>query len=298
LGAFFVLQAEAQRRMNMENDQNDLASAVEPENVVAPSEPITAPTTADEILKRSAGLPEVAPTPELTAEVDALKSVNLDDIKDPQARAFVERRVKELEAGVNKKFEDIAGKRKELEAKLVDSSQPWTAQRIQELLKDQAFVSSVQELQKNAAPQDFGGSDDEWSGLSSTEKQAVIDAQSKANSAEQKVNQLLQVQEDAELSQRFPGYDGNKVNQLMSDLNSQKIQATRADLWKIVNWENDIQRSYKQGQADARNGITEKVNVGVPLNNLSVNASNEVPEDVKSKGIQAILHWRLDQLKK
>jgi hypothetical protein len=261
--------------------------------------------SVEDILKRSVTA-EASVKPSSSesnaSELADLKSVKLDDIKDPQARAFVERRVKELESGVNRKFEELAEKRRELEARLAEANPTWTPQRIKTLLQDQNFLSSVQELQRTSAPQEWEGSQEEWSSLSPREKQEFDNLRRQNMDMSRKFDQLLQSQEaqkqDEQLKQKFPDYDPEEVNKLQKGLMDGTIQATRADLWKVATFEKAIERAYRLGLQDKNQGLKEKINAGSNFNEMNVNSSNEVPEEIKKMGITEILKYRLSQTKK
>lgn len=249
--------------------------------------------SAHEILRRSGE--SNAPQPK---GAEDSKTINLDDIKDPDARAFAERRIKELESGYNKKFEEVAKTRKELESQMAQANQPWTPNRIQSLLKDQNFLSSVQELQRSQAPTEWSGSDEEWSSLSPREKQEFDTLRRENMSTRQQVNQLLQSQEDVKLKEQFPNYDANIVNELQRGLLDGTIQATRADLWKVANYESDIERVYQLGMRDAKQGVTDKLNAGHRFTEMNVKSSeSDIPEEVRKQGISSILKWRMNNPK-
>ena len=264
----------------------------EPKDTTSTVSPPTKSTSTEDILKRASTIKD-------TPQSDPLEKpkVSLDDIKDPVAREFAERRVKELESGFNKKYEDIANKRKELETKLADSSQPWTPQRIQSLLKDQTFLSSVKELQSQSSPPDWTGSEDQWSSLSPSEKKEFENLRQENQSTRLQVQQLLQTQKDKELKELFPDYDPVEVDRLQKGLIDGSVIATREHLFKVANYEKMAKRVYELGYEDGSKGLSEKANVGQPLPEMTVKPSSDLPEEVKKKGIGAILQYRLAQVK-
>lgn len=282
----------------VKGDQADIKPEAGNEVTPANNQPET--IKANEILKRFSEEPESKQANE--NELAELKNVNLDDIKDPESRAFVERRVKELESGVNKKFEEIAQKRKELEAKLAEANQPWTPQRIQSLLKDQNFLASVQELQGSSAPPEWEGSQEDWSSLSPREKQEFDNLRRENRSTSQQVQHLLQSLEneklDKQLKEKYPNYDSKVVDDVQKGLMNGTIQATREDLWKVANYERDVERAYRLGLKDRNGEISDKLNAGQTLNGINTKTTTELPEEVKKGGITSILKYRLAQSKK
>lgn len=279
----------------MENQEQVTEEQTPVETLEAQTPP--KPMSSMDILKR-ANEPDAIQTQSDKAELAELKTVNLDDIKDPVARQYAERRIKELESGVNKKFEEIAKTRKELEAKLAEVNQPWTPTRIQSLLQDQNFVSSVQELQKTQSPQEWSGTESEWSSLTSEEKQEFEKLRQENQRNSSQLQQILQAQEDAQLKQKYSDYDPDAINAVQQQLLNGTMQATREHLYKVVNFDTAVERAYKLGLQDRNSGLSEKLNVGEQLGNMQVSSSSEPPKEIKEKGLAEVMRWRLSQIKK
>lgn len=231
--------------------------------------------------------------------IDDIKSqIKLDDIKDPVARQFAERRAKELEAGFNKKYEQVANLKKQLESQ---ASQPkplvWDDQTLDKALQDPQFISLVQARQSKTAPSTWEGSQDEWSALTTQEKAQFSEMNQRILSQESKMNQMLQSQEDERLKSSYPDYDPQAVNQIQSDLLSGRLTATREHLWKVANFDTAVQRAYRLGLEDKNGTLNEKFNASSSLETFNVNNSGEVPAEIKKQGFGAIGRWRLAQAK-
>jgi hypothetical protein len=261
---------------------------------VATPEVITQPTSAKDIIARMGVEP---PKP---VESNVPEAPKLDDIKDPVARAVVEKRLKEFESGYNKKYEDLANKRKEFESKM-SQQEIWDQEKLDRALKDPTFVSLVQARQQQAsahqAPSTWEGSSDEWSSLTAEEKQQFVQLNSRLSAQEQIMSNMLKTEEDSKLKQSYPDYDPKLVDQVQQDLLSGRLQATREHLWKVANFETAVERAYKLGLQDRKLELNDKLNASTTPSNRNVTPANEVPEDVKKQGFGAIGRWRLNQLK-
>lgn len=255
--------------------------------------------TAQEILSRSAA-PEKSALVQDVSMDDLKSSIKFDDIKDPIARQLAEKRIKELEAGFNKKYEQIATLRKDLESKSGQSRQ-WTQEELDRELKNPAFISLVQARQQQAAanqpPAEFEGNADEWSALTPVEKQHFAQLTQKVSAQEQFMMDMLKTQEDSKLKTSYPDYDSQAVDQIQRDLLSGKVQATREHLWKVANFDSAIQKAYQLGLKDRNSSVTEKLNASSGLASHNVTSTNEIPEDLrKKKDPIAIGRWRLAQV--
>src|SRR3990167_1807234 len=127
----------------------------------------TPSVSSSDILKRAVDTPKEAPK-----ETETSYREDLEKITDPAVKAIAEKALKDFESGYNKKFQTLAQQRKELED-MKSKISIWTPQRLQEELKNPAFVQAMQILQQQAPPSNFEGSADEWSAMSPQEKQRM-----------------------------------------------------------------------------------------------------------------------------
>jgi len=249
--------------------------------------------TSADILKRT-----YTPVPEATATSEETNyRQDLDKITDPAVRAIAEKALKDFESGYNKKFQTLAQQKKELESMQAKIS-TWTPQRLQEELKNPAFVQAMQILQQQAPPSNFEGSSEEWSGLNDSEKNRILNAERETQSLRSQVNQMLQSQEDTQIKQLYPDYEPKIVDEAIEGLRTGQITASRADIWKVVNHDKNVEKGYQFGYEDGYKKALEKLNGSSILpNNGSVTSADSVPDEVRKGGFSSIAIWRLGQSK-
>lgn len=261
---------------------------------VAKTEKVEAPqVTSADILKRSS-----TPTP---AETPAPKETNyredLEKITDPTVKAIAEKAIKDFESGYNKKFQSLADQRKELES-MQQKISTWTPQRLQEELRNPAFVQAMQILQQQAPPSNFTGDAEEWSGLNETEKSRILSAERETQSLRSQMNKMLQAQEDVEIKKVYPDFEPQVVDEAIRGLSDGSITASRADIWKVVNHDKNVEKGYQFGYEDGYKKALEKLNGNSILpNNGSITNADEVPDEVRKGGFSSIAMWRLGRSK-
>ena len=217
------------------------------------------------------------------AQEPVLPPINLDEIKDPVARAFVEKRIKELESGVNKKFIDAADKRKEAERLKAEYesklNEPFTPQRVQELLKRPDFIQAAQMVQQSAPPTNFDGSVDQWSNLSDQEKQRIVNAETLARQTQSQLNQIMMLQIDQRIQSRFPDYDSRTVDSFLKDAYEGRItdEQLREMVHKAQNFERYVSNAYKYRQEDNGQLNTERAN-GMTTTGLETRTAEDKPK--------------------
>lgn len=268
---------------------------VQPDRPVQPSKVETTPeplkiepgTTASEILKRSTVKTDVTPQRETNYRED------LEKITDPAQKAILEKALKDYEAGYTKKFQDLSQERKKL-----DEMSRWTPTRLAEELRKPEFISAMQTLQQQSAPQDWAGTGEEWSALSDSDKRQIQQMRQEQQSLQSQLMSLRMKEEDVEIKKLYPDYDPQIVDEAVEGLRSGKINANRADIWKVVNHDNNVEKGYKLGLEDGYKKALEKMNgSSITSGNLSVTGADDVPEDIRSKGFASIAGWRLSRLR-
>ena len=222
---------------------------------------------------------------------------DLEKITDPVVKGIADKALKDFESGYNKKYQTLAQKSKELDDMKAKIS-TWTPQRLQEELKNPAFVQSMQILQQSSPPSNFEGSTDEWSNLSDSEKQRIKANEIETQSLKSQMAKLMASQEDTETKKLYPDYDPQIVEEAIQGLRSGQITASRADIWKVVNHDKNVEKGYQYGYEDGYKKALEKVNgSSVIQGGLNVTGADEVPEDVKKGGFSSIAIWRLNRAK-
>lgn len=279
------------------NTSKQVADANKP--VEAPPTPESKPAakfetptvSSSDILRRSGEAK--ADTPEIPKETNYKEDI--DKITDPAVKAIAEKAIKDFESGYNKKFQTLAQQRKELED-MRNKISTWTPQRLQEELKNPAFVQAMQILQQQAPPQDWQGSSDEWSALSPSEKQQMQQMRQEQQSLQSQLAQMKQKEEDVEIKKSYPDYDPNVVEEAIEGLRTGQITASRADIWKVVNHDKNVEKGYQFGYEDGYKKALEKLNgSSITSNNGSVTNADEIPDDVRKGGFSSIAMWRLNR---
>jgi len=249
--------------------------------------------TSAEILKRASTKTEADPV----APKETSYREDLDKITDPTVKAIAEKAIKDFESGYNKKFQTLAEQRKQLESMQQEIS-TWTPQRLQKELANPAFVQAMQILQQQAPPQDWQGSAEEWSGMSESDKRQMQAMRQEQQSLQAQLAAMKQKEEDTEIKKLYPDYEPQVVEEAIEGLRTGQITASRADIWKVVNHDKNVEKGYQFGYEDGYKKALEKLNGNSILpNNGSVTNADEVPEDVRKGGFSSIAMWRLNRSK-
>jgi hypothetical protein len=270
----------------------------------APEVKVEAPAmTYAELQKRaSEAKPSESTKPEAPKAPEEIQTqAELDKITDPTQRAIIEKKIKDLESGYNKKYQSLAEQRKEVEDLKFKLSN-WTPQRLLEEARKPEFAQALQALQQQAPPSNFEGNTEEWSALSEPEKSRMREMEREQQSLKAQLQQMRQKDEDLEIKKTFPDFEPQVVDEAIEGLRTGAITASRLDIFKVVNYDKHVEQSatngYKYGWEDGYKKALEKLNGNTHLNgNLSVTPSDEVPDDVKKGGFSSIANWRLNQLR-
>ena len=195
---------------------------------------------------------EVAPTDDVDFDVN-----EINNIENPAAREYAMKAYKSMQRGFGKKLQERSelAKKVELLESAVNDTKSWTPEKIQSLLNDQGFVQAAQSVYQHQS-QDT----DEYSALSEAEQREITQLKTKIASLEQNNWQSVKVQQDEKLKSTYVNYNPVAIDTLTADLLQNKVQATREDLWKVIDYEPGIKRAYELGRQDEREGITEKAN--------------------------------------
>ena len=236
--------------------------------VVAPSQ--QAPETssipkADEILKRVSARKEESPSiVDANSEVFSSSDLkaHLETITDPNERSKFEAVYKNMEKGLQRKFQKIA----DLEKKLKESD-TWTPERLQKELNRPDFLEAATRVTQSQqpqtpAPQGYQGND--WSALSPSEQAEIRGQRAELEKLRQEHAMLagsLAVQKaDEEIKSKIPTYDPDEVNRLQDDLRQGRWDARqiREALWKANNFDKIMEQTYDLALKDKAGNIQEK----------------------------------------
>jgi len=264
--------------------------------VVTPEPKHEAPkVTSADILQRTAVKVE-APKVEVAPD-DIQTQVELDKITDPLQRAIIDKKIKDLESGYNRKYQTLSQQRKEVDDLKYKLSN-WTPQRLSEELRKPEFVQAMQTLQSQAPPSNFEGTSEEWSGLSESEKSQMKQTKQEMQSLQAQLAQMKQKEEDVEIKKLYPDFEPQVVDEAIEGLRTGNITASRADIWKVVNHDKNVEKGYQFGYEDGYKKALDKLNGSSPLNgNLNMTPSDEVPDEVRKAGFGSIAMWRLARSK-
>jgi len=234
--------------------------------------PVVTPK-ADELLKRmgeeaikKANTPVVSPS-----DPSANSPVSLDDIKDPVQRKLVEDKMKNLESHYNKKYQSNAEKERSLETLRQDlerkTNQPWTPQRVQEILRDQTFVQAAQTVASQMPPQEFSGTQEEWSNLSDSEKRSIQELKAQVQTQSAQLQRMAISKDEEQLKQRYSDYDSGKIENFYRDVSEGRVPEVqlREFIYKALNHDHHLERTYELAKQDGQALIKEKYNGSTQL---------------------------------
>ena len=236
-----------------------------------------------DIVQRVSGVSPEKPASEVVPqESDILEGSGFDRNKwnemlgklPPEQKSQLESAYKALQTGAQKKFQKASELSKQAESTRRRPS-------VAELLQDPEFVKEAQAYaqmtQVQNAPANSGLTDEQWSVLSEQEKGTILSMQQGQAQLQTQMNRILTQQEDERIKQRYKNYDSSTVDQIQHDLISGKMQATREHLWKVLDYEDAVNRAYKLGLQDKNQNLTEKLNSSTSPSNFNITQADDVP---------------------
>lgn len=268
-----------------------------------------APKSAAELITRVATA-AAAPAPAAPAEAPVVP-ITLDEIKDPAVRAVVEKKLKDLESGYNKKYMTLAEEKKateDLRKKLeADTNQSWTPQRLQEMLQRPDFAQAVQTAYAAQAqqtpPSNWEGSTEQWSNLSDSDKHAFRQLEGKVNILLNQQEQTQHATEHERVKSRFPDYDPVVVEKFYQEANTGRVSSEQVKemIWKALNFEKYVQNSYQFGLTDRNGNIQEKVGGTTNPTNPKMTSVGDMPTRTDGEGtasfVSRLARWNLSRKK-
>lgn len=292
-----IQEAVAERGLTMDTAKASLAPKSEPTETVPVSAPVSEVTpnsvetnNDDDIVSRVLSHKEEskAEAPKIEGDTDFFNYADIEKITDPVAKEYALKAYKSMERGVQKKFQEAAEMRKQLEQQLNEIGR-WTPEKVQSLLSNQEFINASQAVMQQANPTGGELSDDEWSALSASEKAEFKSMQAKILQMENQ-NKQMQMKTELEsqinsLSQKYASFNKDKVLSLLSDVNAGKFNATLEHIHKVVDYEDAIRRAYRMGKEDRKLDVQEKVNVSTPIDSGTVAKTST--ESVRREGESA-----------
>lgn len=203
--------------------------------------------------------------PEIKKEVVGNEfGITEEDYKKVQADPSLSKLYKSLQAGAGKKFEEAASIRKEIEA-LKSQNGVWTKERIRAELNNPNFVNAAQQVALEQAPPSSGLTDQAWSALSESDKAKFGQLEQRTNQMEQLLLNERKTQEDVRLKGKYGDrYAPDIVDTTISNLVTGKVQASREDIWKVINHDDNVRNAYQLGKQDASVEIKGKMGANSP----------------------------------
>lgn len=255
-------------------------------NPQAPTQPQAAPATtegtsvqpitANDIIQRQAKEPKATP------QAEPAVKLSLDDVKDPAARQILEAKMKEANDAISRKFGEIGGEKaqllREMETLKNEMNKPWTPSRIQELMNRPDFIQAAQQAAQVSAPENWTGTNDQWSNLSQSEQAQFRQLAQSQKALEAQLTQMQLSQVDEKLRTRFPDYNPQDVDTFIKDALDGRISndQLREFVYKAKNFDRHVEESYKYGLKDRNGNIQEKLNGSTNLG-LSSTLAEEKP---------------------
>jgi len=225
-----------------DNQAQPLKEAVMDEPVVVPPV-VEVPKVEEDIVTRAS---KFKPETVVKQELDEKFNINeldatIDKLPDPILKEQVLGLKKSLLKGENQKYQEIANLRKQYEQELATKNQ-WTPEKVQGLLADQNFVTAARSIVER---------DTSNSSMLSESERKIIEQTNQQVQALMNQNQvLLKVQQDEQIKRKYADYDPAIVDRTIQDLSTGKVQATREDIWKVINHDANVERAYKLGLQD------------------------------------------------
>jgi len=246
----------------------------------APEAPPVEPKKEDLVTRVSQVKVETA-APKPDEPTDTFNVNDIDNIEDPKAKEYAEKAYKSFQRGFNKKYEELAALRKDLEKKGEETS-TWTSEKVQSLLKDESFVNAARSVTENPN----GLTQEEYSALTDTEKAKLNNLETEVNNLRKLNHQARNKQQDEQLKRKYANYDSSIIDTTSSDLISGKVVATREDLFKVVDYDKAINRAYNLGLQDRKLETSDRLN-SMSVDGINTTLSGVVPEPIKGESDKA-----------
>ena len=177
----------------------------------------------------------------------------IEKITEPALKDQMAKFKKSLLSGENQKYQEIATLRKQYETRLAEISN-WTPERLKGELNKPDFVQAAQTVLQSG-----NQTTEDYSALSEAEKTELTQLKQKINLLEQNSWQSVKAQQDVTLKTKYANYEPKVVDDITTNLMQGKIQATREDLWKVIDYELAVKRAYELGKQDKNIENTEKI---------------------------------------
>lgn len=260
--------------------------------------------TVDDIMSRI----EPVEKQDTSSDTSFFNAQDIDAIEDPKLRDSMKNIYKNMERGLQKKFQEVAEIKRSLESN-ASKSDKWTTERIMELTKDPDFLRAAQEVAGTNQAQQHGFTDEEWSSLTESEKARITGVESKLSKIERLLlekeqqsaeNELASI--DSSLKQKYKDYDPQAINTFANDVSNGKVGTSqlRELMHKALNFDRLLTQAYNFGLNDRKSDLEKKMGIN-NIDGGSINTQEEKP--VRKDGetakafLDRIFDFRLKQVK-
>lgn len=198
----------------------------------------------------------------------------IENIQDPVAKEQAMNAYKSFQRGFNQKFQELSNLRKTLEGK--GTIQTWTPEAVQGLMQNPEFIQAAQSVMANYNQSNGQMTSEEWSALTESEKRQFNQMQQQLQLIARQNTSLIQAQQDERLKTKYANYDPKIIDSMTQELLTGRYQATREDIWKVIDYENMARRAYELGKQDRQLNLNEQVN-SITTDGVNTVATDTVP---------------------
>lgn len=264
-----------------------------PPTQAAPAVQATQDAPKEDLITRASKVSLDTPMKDEPIQTESIKldQATIDKIADPILKASVQEAYKSMQADYTRKTQDLATKRRELEAK--------KGYDIPQMLSDPEFVRAAQDYQRinggqSAPSQGSELSADEFSYLSPEQQKLYTKTKEVEEMNKQIISKLnssetarVFAEQDTTLRTKYANYEPTKVDEIYQGMMSGTVQATREHLWKVLDYEPAVQRAYKLGLEDRKLQMGEKFAASSQTNGVTVSPASDVPVRMeKESGVE------------
>lgn len=170
-------------------------------------------------------------------------------VEDPVQRANLMAAYHQMQADYTRKMQEVAPLRKQAQ-----QNEPlnWSPERVQKLLNDPSFVQAAQAVAQLEEAEQF-------SNLSVEEKAEIRSLKEQNQKVMRQMNQLEKQKQDEYLRNKYPDYAPDMVDTTISKLVNGEMDATREDIYKVLNFESSVERAYRLGLKDGQGNRSERI---------------------------------------
>jgi hypothetical protein len=246
----------------------------------------------EDLISRVSKFKPEAPIKKEEANPFGLSKEDYDRVQnDPTLSKFY----KSMQSDYIKKTQEAAEVKRQAE-EIKKQSQSWTKERLQGEINKPDFIQAAQQYASEMNPPNSGLTDQEYSALTDKEKAQLSEMRQQVNQLQTQNWQMHQKQQDEQLKGKYANYAPDIVDTTITRLVNKEAIATREDIWKVVDYENAVQRAYELGKQDRITETNEKQQ-SASYDGFNATPKTEAPKieqgESNSKYFQRIARERL-----